>query len=105
MAEGFVPGNRTPCGKCCRQRVRVSRGLFGDDPSSYRTKPQAAEPDVTPAEWARGDRVLTVKPDGHCTYLSDDLSHCTIYARRPFKCRDWLCDPRECLALQGLSNG
>lgn len=116
MAEGYVPSSRTPCGKCCRQRVRVSP-TFGDDPSSYETRSPEAEATLTAAEveqgarvmtaeeWGRGDLVLKVKGDGHCTYLADDLTHCTIYARRPHMCRIWECDPRECLALQGNANG
>ncbi len=106
MTEGFVPENRIPCGQCCRQLVRVSP-LLGDDSSTYQTQDIEEEGSnkITTEEWAQGDRVLKRKSDGHCTYLADDLTRCTIYERRPHACQDYPCDPTECLVLLEIANG
>ena len=105
MAEGYTPENRIPCGKCCRQLVRVSVAL-GDDPSSYQTqgRVEAIGNGLSEEAWNSGDRMLVRKDDGHCAYLADDLTHCTIYDRRPDVCRTWECDPMECRVQLEVSN-
>ena len=105
MAEGYKPENRIPCGKCCRQLVLISRSL-GDDPASYQTqgRVEAIGNGLKEEAWESGDRLLVRKDDGHCVYLADDLTHCTIYDRRPYACRTWECDPMECRVLLEIAN-
>ena len=105
MVEGYKPDNRIQCGKCCRQLVRVSVAL-GDDPASYQTqgRVEAIGNGLSEDDWESGDRLLVRKADGHCVYLADDLTDCTIYDRRPDACRTFPCDPAECLVLLEVSS-
>ena len=105
MAEGYKPDNRTPCGKCCRQLVRVSKS-FGDDPASYQTqgRVEAIGNGLKEEAWESGDRLLVRKTDGHCVNLADDLTNCMIYDRRPGLCRVWECEPTECRVLLEIAN-
>jgi len=73
------------CEACC---CRLEVILMGDD-------------DVPPrfvAEDAWGGSVMRRLDDGWCAALDRDTMRCTIYARRPDVCRDYLMGGVECIA-------
>jgi len=72
------------CEACC---CRLEVILMGDD-------------DVPPrfvAEDAWGGAVMRRLDDGWCAALDRDTMRCTIYARRPGVCRDYLMGGVECI--------
>ncbi len=108
-----LPGkdvNRIPCGRCCPPppgRVRVRPD---DDQSLLTDKcPEDLRREMTPEDIAEnGDRVLRLRTDGRCEWLSLLNTHCLLVDgdtdRRPFACRDgWpdkLCADMGCPKLE-----
>jgi Fe-S-cluster containining protein len=107
--------NAIPCGRCCPppradgkgpDRVRVT----GDDDPTLLTEMCSAEllAELSANDKATyGTRVLPLREDGRCWYLSPDNTHCTLVDgdvdRRPGKCRDgWpesACEMLDCPKL------
>ena len=86
--------NEIPCGRCCPpagQRVRV---FVTDDHALLTEQCPAEQRDKLSAEdlAANGDRVLRLRTDGRCEFLSHDNTHCLLVDgdvdKRPYNCRD-----------------
>lgn len=76
MSEGNVPCNG--CTRCCRgDAIRI---LPDEDPAAWKTVPHPLAP---------GARMLAHKPNGDCTYLSDE--GCSIQETKPRMCREMDC--------------
>jgi Fe-S-cluster containining protein len=74
------------CGECAAVCCRLLVVLMPDD-------------DVPVQMIDRDDRDLEVmarRDDGWCTALDRDTLRCTIYARRPFICREYEMGASEC---------
>lgn len=103
--------NRIACGRCCppppsegmtTHRVRVRRTddqtlLTERCPDEIRGKLTADDIE------ANGDRVLPLRPDGRCTYLSADNTCCTLVLgdidKRPAACTDVCWSTEACAEL------
>tara|TARA_A100001037_G_scaffold233274_1_gene211839 strand:+ start:753 stop:1025 length:273 start_codon:yes stop_codon:yes gene_type:complete len=72
--------------RCCRQEVP----LFGE----------TAVPEWLVEVDEQGNRVLRRLEDGWCALLDRSSMRCTIYADRPFVCRQFELGGIECLELR-----
>ena len=85
----------TSCQACC---CRLEVMLMGDDqPPEHLTEED---------EW--GGWVMRRLGDGWCAALDRRTLRCTIYARRPAICRDYLLGDADCLeqrAAAGIDDG
>ena len=98
MGDGLPikPENLVPCGKCCH--ARIFYGVLVTAADYVRKDDWQVEPresfmgqKISPKRWEAGDRVLKILPSGHCPYLSEDRTRCTVYENRPDVCRAWTC--------------
>lgn len=85
-----LPAARVACGSCslcCHGQDVVLHPEFGDDPSTYVTRPG-----VDPTNGGIAVLLLARKANGDCHYL--EAGRCSIHDHRPsicatFSCVDW----------------
>jgi len=97
--------NRIPCGRCCPPSgQRVLRRPDDDQSLLTDRMPEALRSKLSAADIAEyGDRVLRLRTDGRCEFLSLLNTHCLLVDgetdRRPRNCRDEGWPLEECANL------
>lgn len=100
-----VGGDSIPCGRCCPPPGQRVRYCPQDDQSLLTERiPEALREQLSAEDIAEnGDRVLRLRGDGRCEFLSLGNTHCLLVDgdtdRRPRKCQDEGWPLEECANL------